>query len=78
MKTTPLVQTLTALAACLPLAGQAAPALSFPHHNDPKNTAAMGAILDAYMRSLSRGDEPAFEALLLNQQVPFMGTARRG
>lgn len=45
------------------------------HQNDPGEKLAIEHVLSIYTNSVSHGDEAAFSAILLNDQVPFSSTA---
>lgn len=63
--------TLTTLPA---LAEAETPAYLSQHQTNPADEAAIRAVLNTYTNSVSTHDQKAFEALLLNDQVPFSST----
>jgi len=52
---------------------QEAPAFLSQHETSAEDRQAIGKLLETYTTSLTNGDKAAFEALLLNDQVPFSG-----
>lgn len=65
---------LFSLALSLPLAAQEAPAFLGKHQGSAQDTQAIEHLLATYTSSVGAGDEAAFSAILLNDQVPFMST----
>ena len=53
---------------------QHAPAFLSQHQTSAEDRQAIGKLLDTYTRSVTNGDQAGFEAILLNDQVPFSGT----
>jgi len=53
---------------------QGAPGPVGSHQNDPGEKLAIEHVLSTYTKSVSQGDEAAFAAILLNDQVPFSST----
>jgi len=62
--------------AMAPLAAPAqdAPAFLSQHQTSAEDRQAIGKLLETYTSSLSNGDQAGFEAILLDDQVPFSGT----
>jgi len=73
-----LLSGLALLAATTPLPGAAAqeapPAYLSQHETHADDIQAIQKLLTTYTTSVTNGDEAAFEALLLNDQVPFSST----
>ena len=53
---------------------QDAPAFLGQHQTSAEDRQAIGKLLETYTSSLSNGDQAGFEAILLDDQVPFSGT----
>lgn len=66
--------TLAALVVASP-ALAAAPAYLSQHETSADDRAAIEALLTTYTTSVTKHDEAAFEALLLNEAVPFSGVS---
>jgi len=54
---------------------QDSPGVVGKHQNDPGEKLAIEHVLSIYTKSVSQGDEAAFAAILLSDQVPFSSTA---
>jgi ketosteroid isomerase-like protein len=66
----PALALIFALAA-LPILSQAAPAFLANHHTNAADVQAIEHVLATYTESVTKGDEKAFAALLLDENIPF-------
>lgn len=53
---------------------QEAPAFLSQHESSAEDRQAIGKLLETYTSAVSNGDKAGFEAILLDDQVPFSGT----
>jgi hypothetical protein len=53
---------------------EAAPAYLSQHQTNAEDIRAIGKLLETYTTSVTNADQAAFEALLLNEEVPFSST----
>ncbi|PFH08898.1 SnoaL-like protein [Collimonas sp. PA-H2] len=74
MKSQTFLAAIALLLVTASLAAQETPSFLSDHHSSPEDRQAIEQLLASYTKSVNTGDEKAFAALLLDEQIPFMAT----